>query len=116
MNLLLLISCSYSLKGAPSEKDGMITIPKGIFRIGPDSVEMNARVAHDVFLEAFMIDKYEVSAKDFAKFLNNKGNPEDRYFSHDQYSTVMVRGIRILRVEGKTSADGSRVGKSSKGK
>ena len=59
--------------------------------------EMNARIAHDVFLEAFMIDKYEVSAKDFAKFLNNKGNPDDRYFSHDQYSTV----IGVLFGEGK---------------
>jgi formylglycine-generating enzyme required for sulfatase activity len=97
LNLLLLISCTHSLKGAPPEQDSMITVPKGIFRIGPDADEMNARIAHDVFLEAFMIDKYEVSAKDFAKFLNNKGNPEDRYFSHDQYSTV----IGVLFGEGK---------------
>jgi formylglycine-generating enzyme required for sulfatase activity len=89
LNLLLLISCSHSLKGTYPEQDGMITIPKGVFRIGPEAVEMNARIAHDVFLEAFMIDKYEVSARDFAKFLNNKGNPGDRYFSHDEYSTVM---------------------------
>jgi hypothetical protein len=66
LHLLLLISCSHSLRNVPVEKDGMITIPGGIFRIGPEEAEMNTRVAHDVSVGEFMIDKYEVSAKEFA--------------------------------------------------
>ena len=77
------------LKHAPEEKDGMVVIPKGTFMMGLDEGEMNARSAHDVFLETYMIDKYEVSAKEFAEFLTEKGNPDEQYFSPDLYSTII---------------------------
>jgi formylglycine-generating enzyme required for sulfatase activity len=86
---LSLVSCSSSIKYHPEEKDGMVVIPKGKFRIGLDAGEINARSAHDVYLNTYMIDKYEVSAAEFARFLNDKGNPEDRYFSQDSYSTII---------------------------
>jgi formylglycine-generating enzyme required for sulfatase activity len=82
-------ACSWLLKHAPEEKDGMVVIPKGTFMIGLDEGEMNARSAHDVFLETYMIDKYEVSAKEFAEFLNEKGNPDEQYFSLGPYSTII---------------------------
>jgi formylglycine-generating enzyme required for sulfatase activity len=87
---LSLACCSSSIRRNPEEKDGMIVIEKGTFRIGLDAGEINARSAHDVYLNTYMIDKYEVSAAEFARFLNEKGNPEDRYFSQDSYSTIIA--------------------------
>ncbi len=93
---LILISLSSCATGNPSEyssstseNPGMLVIPKGWFVMGLDKGNINERPEHDVFLDTFEIDKYEVSAREFAEFLNEKGNPENRYFSHDKYSTIM---------------------------
>ena len=66
----------------------MVTVPGGWFKMGTDLSELNERPEHDVFVDAFQMDKYEVSASDFASFLNEKGNPENKYFSTDEYSTI----------------------------
>lgn len=71
------------------ENPAMVVIPRGWFVMGLNTGSLNERPEHDVFLDTFMIDKYEVSAKEFAKFLNEKGNPENKYFSHDKYSTII---------------------------
>ena len=94
--MLSLVSCFSAI--APEEKDGMVIIPKGTFTMGTEPDEIYARSAHDVFVETFMIDKYEVSAGEFAGFLNSAGNQDDRYFTHDVYSTI----IGASSVEGKT--------------
>jgi formylglycine-generating enzyme required for sulfatase activity len=94
--MLSLVSCFHAK--APEEKDGMVVIPKGTFTMGTEPDEIYARSAHDVFVETFMIDKYEVSAGEFAGFLNAEGNHDDRYFTHDDYSTI----IGASSVEGKT--------------
>jgi len=87
-----LVCCSSSVSSVrrnPEEKDGMVVIPEGKFRMGLDAGEINARSAHNVRLNTYMMDKYEVPAAEFARFLNEKGNPEDRYFSQDNYSTII---------------------------
>ncbi len=92
--LILFISCTTgglcqeSSTGA-EHSDNMIIIPRGWFIMGLDEGDINERPEHEVFLDTFMIDKYEVSAKEFAEFLNEKGNPEDKYFSVDTYSTII---------------------------
>ena len=76
---------------ADLEKKGsekMVRVPQGSFTMGWDSGELNERPEHKVFLGAFLIDRYEVSAVQFADFLNVAGNPESVYFSEDQYSTI----------------------------
>jgi formylglycine-generating enzyme required for sulfatase activity len=85
--MLSMVSCFFAR--APEEKDGMIVIPEGTFMMGMEPDEINARSAHDVFVETFMIDKYEVSAREFAEFLNVRGNHDDQYFTHDDYSTII---------------------------
>jgi len=93
---LLLTSCATG-KFSDMEPEDMVLIPKGWFIMGFNEGERNEKPEHEVFLDTFLMDKYEVSAQDFAIFLNKKGNPEDRYFSHDQYSTI----IGISYMEGK---------------
>ncbi|MCP4543245.1 MAG: SUMF1/EgtB/PvdO family nonheme iron enzyme [Chloroflexi bacterium] len=58
----------------PSE---MILIPAGEFIMGSDEGDGDARPAHTVYLDAFYIDKTEVTNAQFARFLNEQGNEEE---------------------------------------
>jgi formylglycine-generating enzyme required for sulfatase activity len=89
--VLSLSACSTSLRSVRqyAEKNGMVVVPAGWFRMGLNSAEINERPEQDVYLDTYLIDKYEVSAAQFAGFLNDKGNPDDRYFSDDRHSTVI---------------------------
>jgi formylglycine-generating enzyme required for sulfatase activity len=44
-----------------------------------------------VKLDAYDIDRHEVSAREFAEFLRSAGNPEGRYFTADEHATVIIR-------------------------
>jgi len=85
------VSCAPAIKDlnySSEDKEGMIKIPAGAFTMGYD-FEDNAKPAHRVFVDTFFIDKYEVSAAEFSEFLNAEGNPDEQYFSHDIYSTII---------------------------
>lgn len=71
------------------DNPGMLVIPGGKFFMGINTADPGNRPEHEVYVGAFEIDKYEVSAQEFAEFLNAKGNPDDEYFSEDKYSTVV---------------------------
>ena len=62
-------------------KDGapMVFIPAGEFTMGSDEGEADERPAHRVFVDAFYIDKYEVTTDLFFKFLRatNSATPPD---------------------------------------
>ena len=99
---ILFISCatgnlSKNSSSIVESSADMVTIPRGSFNMGLNDGNLNERPEHEVYLDTFMIDKYEVSAKEFAEFLNDKGNPEENYFSHDKYSTI----IGVTYVSGK---------------
>lgn len=67
----------------------MMVVPKGWFYMGTNTSDLNNRPEHEVYVETFEIDKHEVSAKEFAEFLNAKGNLDEEYFSEDKYSTIV---------------------------
>ena len=46
----------------------MILIPEGIFSRGSDSGGFDEKPAQEIYLDAFYIDKYEVSVKEYNKF------------------------------------------------
>ncbi len=58
--------------------DGMVYIPAGEFRMGADDEEANEneQPVHNVFLEAFFMDKYPVTNAEFGDFVN--ANPQWR--------------------------------------
>jgi len=58
-----------------SEKDGMelVRIPAGAFVMGSDHGHPDERPAHKVHVDAFFIDKYEVTNAQFAKFVAASG-------------------------------------------
>ena len=95
--MLSVAACTQTVRETPKEEDGMVSISQGKFKMGLDDGEQNEKPQHDIFLGEFKIDKYEVSAKEFAEFLNDRGNLQNQYFSHDNYSTVMG----ISKIQGK---------------
>ena len=89
---LSMLSCAAQLSDAKTEASGnsnMVVIPEGWFMMGSDIGEFNERPVHEVYLDSFEVDRYEVSANDFAEFLNEKGNLNDKYFTYDDVSTII---------------------------
>lgn len=69
---------------------GMFVVKGGAFTMGLDKGELNERPAHKVEVDTFAMDRTEVSAGDFAEFLNAIGNPGDIYMTPDEYATVVA--------------------------
>ena len=68
----------------------MLIVSGGRFTMGRDKGQVNERPAHTVNVNSFDLDRTEVSAGEFAVFLNAVGNGGDRYFTPDSYATVVV--------------------------
>jgi len=56
---------------------GMVYVPAGEFIMGSDDGESDEQPVHTVYLDAFYIDKTEVTNAQFAQFLNEQGNDEE---------------------------------------
>ncbi len=54
--------------------EGMALIPAGEFLMGSNDGGSDEKPVHSVYLDAYYIDKYEVTNEQFSKFLNEKGN------------------------------------------
>ena len=85
----VLSACATGERRPVRTADGMIVIPAGSFLMGFDSGMQNERPMHEVYLDSFSIDEKEVSAAEFAEFLNAKGNPGDLFFTADDHSAVI---------------------------
>lgn len=57
----------------PSDDAKMILIPKGVFQMGDNYGFENEKPAHNVYLDAFYMDKYEVTNSQYKKFLEATG-------------------------------------------
>jgi formylglycine-generating enzyme required for sulfatase activity/cytochrome c-type biogenesis protein CcmH/NrfG len=57
-------------------------IPAGFFNMGADNRGPDERPAHKVFLDAFYIDRYEVTAREFAEFLNTVNDNRGYYMEN----------------------------------
>ncbi len=60
-----------------SPADDMVLIPGGEFLMGSSYGHIDETPIHRVYLDAFYIDKYEVTNLQFSEFLNQKGNQEE---------------------------------------
>ena len=59
--------------GPVVDVDGMVLIPAGEFQMGSNNGLHNERPVHTVYVDAFYMDKYEVTNAKYAAFLNAKG-------------------------------------------
>jgi formylglycine-generating enzyme required for sulfatase activity len=55
----------------------MVHVPAGEFIMGSDEGDDDEQPVHTVYLDAFYIDKTEVTNAQFAQFLNEQGNQEE---------------------------------------
>lgn len=77
----LLMTVPFASKSIMAEVvvEDMVYIPAGEFIMGSPSGEGNSNEypPHKVYLDAFYIDKYEVTNEDYSRFLNEKGNQKE---------------------------------------
>ena len=69
----------------------MVLISAGFFKMGLNNSLDDESPEHRVFLDSFYIDKYEVSTKDFAEFLNIKNNVKG-YYLDNKFGTLIYTG------------------------
>ncbi len=76
----------------PETPEGMVLIPAGTFQMGSEDEEAgdDEQPVHTVHLDAFYMDKYEVTNAQFKAFLDanpewGKDNIEDRYNIEDRF-------------------------------
>jgi formylglycine-generating enzyme required for sulfatase activity len=72
-------------------KKNMALIPSGLFTMGSNLHGLDETPEHQVFLDAFLIDIFEVTAKDYAEFLNTIKNPKS-YYLNNKFGTLFYNG------------------------
>ncbi len=81
--LLLILMVVFSIKvfgekiihGKIPEIKGMIFIPGGTFIMGSDQGGKDAQPAHEVYVSAFYMDRYEVTNGQYKQFIDSTGYP-----------------------------------------
>src|SRR5262245_53810803 len=58
---------------ADTQMVAMVLLPAGPFAIGREDASADERATHRVFLTDCYIDRYEVTAADYVKFLKSEG-------------------------------------------
>ena len=75
--LFLMVGMCYAQS---AEELDMVLIPAGEFLMSSTDGEPYEKPIHKVYLDAYYIDKYEVTNEKFCQFLNEKGNQEEDEF------------------------------------
>ena len=74
----------------------MVLIPAGEFQMGSNSGDPDEKPVHTVYLDAFFIDKYEVTVAQYKQFISATGHPEpkkcwdDPQYNQPNYPVVGV--------------------------
>lgn len=69
------------LENTPEGPENMVLVASGFFLMGSNDKGSDERPRHKVYLDDYYIDKYEVSAGEYAEFLNDVNNVKGYY--HD---------------------------------
>lgn len=64
------------------EPGSMVKISGGSFEMGPDPIESDIAPAHEVSVDDYYIDRYEVTVAEYAAFLGEIEEPEQYYHQH----------------------------------
>lgn len=74
---------------------GMVKVPQGFFIMGDDHHGDDEAPQHKVYLDTFYIDQHEVSAAEFAEFLN--AMPETKqFYGINKFGTIEQNGSRFV--------------------
>lgn len=84
-----LLLFSFILFQTPAFADappGMVYIPQGYFQMGTSSGKEDAKPVHFVFTPGYYIDKYEVSNKKYAAFMQATGHPAPKFWEDSRFN------------------------------
>lgn len=120
LGLVLVLACVAGACGNGDEEATVVSIPAGTYLIGPDEANPDNGPAHEVTLDAYEIDIYEVTNRDFQNFINSgecpgpliEGNPDpcvydgavqsvthEDYWTSSQYLYYPVINLRWDQAE-----------------
>ena len=72
--IFLLIGIFYLTASLFSQTANMVLIPAGEFQMGSDNGERDEKPVHTVYLDAFYIDKHEVTVAEYKRFVKATGH------------------------------------------
>ena len=64
----------------------MVLIPAGSFKMGSNNGKDNEKPVHTVYVDAFYMDKYEVTNAQYRKFMSATGHREPKYWDYSDYN------------------------------
>ncbi len=104
---LLLVSLAGCLRreAISSTNGGMVLVPAGAFWMGSDAGDEDEKPMHQVYLEAFWIDRYEVTNAQYAAFLNATQGEPRRCEGHTCADTKAENPDSHLLYEGRYAAE-----------
>jgi iron(II)-dependent oxidoreductase len=101
--LLLVVSCAKTPKATIIGKDGaeMILIPAGEFIMGSPEGEGDddEHPQHTVFLDAFYIDKYEVTNAQYKQFIDATGREAPKYWDDENFNQPDQPVVGVVGVD-----------------
>jgi formylglycine-generating enzyme required for sulfatase activity/regulator of sirC expression with transglutaminase-like and TPR domain len=71
--------------------ENMTLVPGGTFTMGANQNGFDEKPEHEVFVDPFFMDRYEVSAQEYAEFLNAVDNVKG-YYLDNKYGTLFFGG------------------------
>ena len=74
----------------------MVLIPAGIFQMSSNDGEDDEKPSHTVYVDAFYMDKYEVTNAQYRKFMQVTGHRKPRYWNDSRFNqpSQPVVGVR----------------------
>jgi len=87
-----------------TEKDDMVLIPAGEFQMGSNESD-DEKPIHTVYLDAFYIDKYEVTNAQYKKFMDAKGYKAPGYWNDPKYNAPNHPVVGVTWNDAKAYAD-----------
>lgn len=84
---LLLLNCQHLSLGGKTQQSPMemVLIPEGSFLMGSEHGDKDEVPVHEVYLDGFYIDRYEVSNEYYERYLKETGAMSPRYGDQEAY-------------------------------
>ncbi|MBI5184653.1 MAG: SUMF1/EgtB/PvdO family nonheme iron enzyme [Nitrospinae bacterium] len=79
-------------QSADVQETPMVTVPAGNFDMGSNDSDSDESPLQSVYLDEYKIDKHEAAARQFARFLAENGNADQKYMGENGESTVVKNG------------------------
>ena len=81
---------------------GMVLIPAGSFLMGSDDGENDEKPVHEVYIDSFYMDRYEVTVAQYQRFLNAVGYLDSKERQENESDgEYLFRSLKLADIESK---------------